>query len=137
MKTAFIAGASRGIGKSVSKALLEDGYDIFLIARTAETLEATANEFIKEYPKQKIGFQPCDVSDENQVISAITNAHQLLGSFGVVFNNAGIYQLGSLELSSEEFEQMMKINFLGAASVARHSVSVMKKQKNGFRNDFW
>ena len=52
-KTAFITGASRGIGACVARGLAEDGWSVALVARNAETLSALQAEL----PVNKTEFQ--------------------------------------------------------------------------------
>src|SRR5690606_18739939 len=43
-KRAIVTGGSRGIGKAVARALANEGVDVALVARSAEPLQAAANE---------------------------------------------------------------------------------------------
>lgn len=132
MATAFITGASRGIGKAVAKSLLDQGYDLFLVSQNPFRLKQTFQEFTNQYPARKIGYMACDISDENLVKESVLNAVELLSNIDVVFNNAGVYQLGSLDMDSSEFQRVMNVNLFGATFVAKHTVNVMKKQNSGY-----
>jgi short-subunit dehydrogenase len=47
-KHAIVTGGSRGIGKTIARELAREGVDVAIVARTRETLEATANELAAE-----------------------------------------------------------------------------------------
>ena len=43
-KNALVCGASKGLGRACAEALAKEGVNVTLVARTADTLDATANE---------------------------------------------------------------------------------------------
>lgn len=132
MSTAFITGGSRGIGKAVAQSLLENGFSCALIARSKAELEKTTSELSERFPRQKVVCFPVDVTDEKSVREAVQKTENTLGNIRVVFNNAGIYQYGSLELSAREFEEVIRINLLGASIVARETFQNMMSRGEGF-----
>lgn len=132
MSTAFITGGSRGIGKAVAFSLLEKGYNCVLTARGKDELQKTTAELSERFPSQKVICFAIDVTDEKSVREAVQKTESDSGEINVVFNNAGVYQFGSLELSAKEFEEVIKINLLGASIVARETFPLMMKRRKGF-----
>jgi NAD(P)-dependent dehydrogenase (short-subunit alcohol dehydrogenase family) len=131
-QVAFITGASRGIGKGVARGLLEQGYECVLIAREPERLGATATELRQLFPERAILALDLDISNPEAVDVAVQTTLERFGRIDVVFNNAGIYIAGSLELSHENFEAVMRVNYFGAANVARATLPVMAQQDRGY-----
>ncbi len=132
MTTAFITGGSRGIGKAVAFSLLENGYSCALVARNKAELEKTTAELSEKFPERKVVCFSVDVTDEKSVREAVQKTEKTLGEIRVVFNNAGVYQFGSLELSAKEFEEVIRINLLGASIVARETFQNMMSRRTGF-----
>ena len=85
-KVAIITGASAGIGESVSRKLAAQGVSVVLAARTAEPLEALAQDIQKSGGKALA--VPTDVGsheDQENLIQATLDAY---GQIDIVVNNA-------------------------------------------------
>lgn len=132
MKSVFVTGGSRGIGKAVADKLLSLGFNCALISRNEEELAKATDELQAKYRDRKISYFAFDVSDETSTREAVAMTEESLGPIEVVFNNAGVYKLGSLELTSLEFEEVIRINLLGASIVARETFPLMMKRGSGF-----
>jgi NAD(P)-dependent dehydrogenase (short-subunit alcohol dehydrogenase family) len=79
-KTAFLTGASSGIGKATAAALTRAGYRVIGTSRRVEP-EAVADG---------IRMIPCDVTSDESVAAAVAQAHAELGQIDLLVNNAGI-----------------------------------------------
>lgn len=111
-KTALITGASQGIGKATAVELARHGYDLVLVARQSDLLEATVVEV------QKLGQQavaiPTDVRDPAQVEDLVQKAIAYFGQIDVLVNNAGIYYMGPVEQATlEDWQQVLQTNLWG------------------------
>lgn len=67
-RSAFVTGASRGIGKATALALAAAGADVALVARSADALDAVADE-VKALGRRALVL-PCDVTDADAVAAA-------------------------------------------------------------------
>jgi NAD(P)-dependent dehydrogenase (short-subunit alcohol dehydrogenase family) len=79
-KVAVVTGGSRGIGKAIARELALEGVDVALIARNAETLEATCRELGDETGRRIIGVT-ADTSNDDSVRAM---GRQVLDAFGRV-----------------------------------------------------
>jgi 3-oxoacyl-[acyl-carrier protein] reductase len=129
-KVAVITGAGRGIGKAVSLALAEDGYHVVLLARSHK--ELTRVEKLINNRGGKATTLTLDVSDPVKVKSTIKGIIKKFKRIDVLFNNAGILFVGSIDLADDEMNKLIQINLLGAMYVAKHVAAQMKKQKTGY-----
>ena len=82
-----MTGAGTGIGRSVSLALLREGYAVLLAGRRRQPLEAT----VREAPEGAEALAvPTDVADPVSVGALFRLAREKLGRLDLLFNNAGL-----------------------------------------------
>ncbi|HTI92276.1 MAG TPA: 3-ketoacyl-ACP reductase [Puia sp.] len=129
-KNALITGAGKGIGKAMAIALAAEGVNLALIARTEKDLRALAQEL--KPSGVKVEFATADVSSREQVDLAVEQLTKALGPLDILINNAGIGQFGKfMELSPEEWEQIVKINLFGPYYVTRAILPSMLERQTG------
>lgn len=129
-KTALITGAGRGIGRATAIAFAKEGINVGLVGRTKENLEKVAAE-LKPFGV-KVAFAAANVANNTEVIEAVDQIKAELGAIDILINNAGIGKFGSfLELSPEEFENIIQVNLMGTYYVTRAVLPEMIEQKSG------
>jgi len=131
MKVAIVTGASRGIGACVAEGLASDGYSVALIARSKDGLEELANKISKNKAGSSVSLFPLDVQDESAIKNAVAAVHSKFGRIDLLFNNAGTYVHGTLEVESEDFDQAVAINLKAPFVFLQSVVPIMKAQKSG------
>ncbi|PCH43481.1 NAD(P)-binding protein [Wolfiporia cocos MD-104 SS10] len=115
----FITGASSGFGRSMTETVLRHG-DIAVA--TLRKPEAIA-DLSTQYPRDRLLVVKLDVSKEDEIISAFTQAREAFGRIDVVFNNAGYGVLAEVEGTPVDAARaMFEVNFWGAANVSREAV---------------
>ena len=129
-KTALITGAGRGIGRATAIAFAKEGINVGLLGRTAENLEKVAGE-LAEYGVN-VTMATADVANNESVIAAVEHIKSELGAIDILINNAGVGKFGKfLELSPEEFKNMIDINLMGTYYVTRAVLPGMIEQSSG------
>ena len=129
-KNALITGAGKGIGKAVAQQLAAEGVNVALLARTEKDLQAVAEEL--KSSGVKVVYASADVADRLAVEAAIAKLSAELGSIDILINNAGIGKFGKfMELEPEEWEQIIKVNLLGAYYVIRGVLPGMITRQSG------
>ncbi|HMI60976.1 MAG TPA: 3-ketoacyl-ACP reductase [Puia sp.] len=129
-KNALITGAGKGIGKAIALALAAEGVNLALIARTEKDLKAVAGEV--KPSGVKVEFATADVASREQVDQAVEKLAKTLGPIDILINNAGIGQFGKfMELSPEEWEQIVKVNLFGPYYVTRAILPSMLHRQTG------
>lgn len=88
--TAFITGASRGIGAEAAHELAAHGANVVLAARSLKDIEAHA-QAINEKGGKALAVA-CDVADYSQVKTAVDKAEAAFGPITILVNNAGIIE---------------------------------------------
>jgi NAD(P)-dependent dehydrogenase (short-subunit alcohol dehydrogenase family) len=125
-KVWFVTGASKGLGLSLVKKLLHEGYQV---AATSRNVTDLINEIGKNENFLAI---ETDIINEKSVENAISSALQKFGSIDVVVNNAGYGQLGTLEeLSDTEARQNFDANVFGTLNVIRSVMPHFRNKKSG------
>ena len=113
-KVAVVTGASRGLGKSIAQIFARNGAKVVLSARSQKDTELNAAD-LKAEGHEAVAFV-CDVSDRKQVEALAHFTIENYGGFDIWVNNAGIggpYG-ATLDLASEEFLNVLRINLFGA-----------------------
>jgi NAD(P)-dependent dehydrogenase (short-subunit alcohol dehydrogenase family) len=126
-KVWFITGASRGLGLTLTKQLLEAGHKVAATSRnTASLIEAVGF--------QGDAFLPLlvELGSDESVAAAIRRADQHFGRIDVAVNNAGYGIGGSMEeLTDKETRDSFDINVFGTINVIRHVLPAMRRQGDG------
>jgi citronellol/citronellal dehydrogenase len=135
-KTAFITGASRGIGKAIALKLASYGANIIIAAKSVEenpklggTIFSAAKE-IEAAGGKALAIQ-CDIRDEEQIKDAIAKGVEAFGGIDILINNASAISLTTTEnTESKRFDLMHSINVRGTFLVSKHCIPHLKKGKN-------
>jgi NAD(P)-dependent dehydrogenase (short-subunit alcohol dehydrogenase family) len=110
--TVVITGASAGIGRAAVRRFAAEGYDVGLIARGRDGLEAAAAE-VRECGVQPL-MLPCDVADPNTVEEAARQIEEQLGPIDIWVNNAMVSVFSPIkEMTSGEFKRVTEVTYLG------------------------
>ena len=89
-KTAFIAGASQGIGLATAQVLAGYGATVILAARSSRKIEQEAAQI--RASGARAHAVACDVSDYASVVEAVAVARGLTGQIDILVNNAGVIE---------------------------------------------
>lgn len=132
-KVAIVTGASRGIGKQVAFELASAGYELVLISRSEDKLNEVADEIHETYKNNKKSIViPLDVADEHMVNETISNVICKKGRVDVLFNGAGIFGAGSIDVSLHDIHAMLNTNLIGPINLIKAIKSCMEAQKSGY-----
>jgi NAD(P)-dependent dehydrogenase (short-subunit alcohol dehydrogenase family) len=126
-KVWFITGASKGLGLTLAKKLLAQGYSVAATSRSKEALiEAIGNASLNFLPLEM------DLVNEKSVKNAIEVAINHFKTIDVAVNNAGYGQLGTLEeLSDREARENYDINVFGLLNVIRAVMPHFRNNRSG------
>ena len=129
-KVAFVTGAGQGIGRAIAERLSNDGFKVSCVDLNLETVLETVNN-IRQNGGEAIGIS-IDVSDRDQVFSAVEETVEKLGDLDVVVNNAGIGPSTPIEsITPEIFRKVFDINVGGTLWGIQAAVAAFKKLGHG------
>jgi NAD(P)-dependent dehydrogenase (short-subunit alcohol dehydrogenase family) len=126
-KVALVTGGNSGIGLGMARALAAAGADVAIWGTNAAKNRAAEAELAAS--GRRVLALACDVSDEKAVEAAFAETLAKLGRVDGCFANAGVSGRGTasfLQMSSEEWHRVLKVNLDGAfytfRAAARHLV---------------
>jgi NAD(P)-dependent dehydrogenase (short-subunit alcohol dehydrogenase family) len=135
-KRAIVTGASRGIGKAVTRELASEGARVVMVARDEAALKAGADELSAEVAGAELYPVACDTGDDEQVRRMVARAADALGGVDILINGAG--RPGNLErppeiseITDETFYPDINVKVMGYLRCIREVVPYMRRQGGG------
>jgi NADP-dependent 3-hydroxy acid dehydrogenase YdfG len=126
-KVAIITGASSGIGEAVAKDLDTAGMKLILTARSQEKLANLASNLSSAIAV------PGEITDPQLPQKLVDTAIQNFGQMDVVFSNAGVMNVGSIEeVDIEKISEMVRVNVESVYRLAYVALRHFKKMGTGF-----
>ncbi len=126
-KVALVTGGNSGIGLGMAKAVAEAGADVAIWGTNPGKNEAARAEL--EATGRRVLALQCDVGDEQAVAASFAETVGTLGRVDGCFANAGVSGRGLksfLDMSTEEWERVLRVNLHGAfytfRTAAKHMV---------------
>lgn len=131
-RTAFITGATSGIGKATALILAKNGYNLILTGRRENRLEEL-KEFITETFRTDVLTLCFDIRSLPETKKSLESLPDKWNQIHVLINNAGLASGMSLiqEGSTDDWEQMIDTNIKGLLYITRIISPMMADQKSG------
>ena len=118
-KTAVITGASSGIGLATANMLSKLGYKVYDLSRNGKSHD-------------NISHISCDITDTENVHTAISNIISLENKIDILINNAGFGISGAIEYTDLEYaKKQLEVNFWGTTNMVKEVLPHMRKAKSG------
>jgi len=129
---AIVTGASRGLGLAIARRLASSGFNLFLLAKNEERLQGVKTQIESDFKTQVTTFA-CDFSNEAARNSLVKKLRATVPKVDVLVNNVGAFEMGDLtEVSDEQVERLLNINFATTFKITQAYLSEFKKNKAGF-----
>src|SRR5262245_35936062 len=129
-KTVIITGASRGLGLELAREFALKHANVVLLARNRHQLAEAEQELASM--GASVMAMVCDVTNEQEVHSAIAAIAEKSETIDVLINNAGIIQVGPAEhIRLDDFAEAMAVHFWGPLYLMREVIPYMKRQGGG------
>ena len=127
MATWLITGCSTGLGRALAEAALQRGNNVVVTARDAATVEDLA----APYPDAALALS-LDVTDPDQVRSAIARGTQAFGGIDVLVNNAGYgYRAAVEEGDDGDVRTLFDTHFFGTVDAIKAVLPQMRSRRSG------
>jgi NAD(P)-dependent dehydrogenase (short-subunit alcohol dehydrogenase family) len=131
-KRALITGGYKGIGLTIAQTFAEAGASVALAARNLEPCRSEADKLEETYGVRAIA-KSMDVCDSKSVDRVVREVVDEFGGIDVLVNSAGIpgSEKPVMQMSDEDLDQVMNVDFRGTFFVSRAVARVMVKQQSG------
>ena len=127
-KTAIVTGGTKGIGRAIGSALIDEGLAVCIAARNQDEIDSAVGELGGD----TIGFV-CDVRDYEQVQALIAYTVKELGGLDILVNNAGIGVFETVEETSpEDFRAVLETNLFGVFYCCHEAIPEMRRRGGGY-----
>jgi 3-oxoacyl-[acyl-carrier protein] reductase len=117
----FVAGSSRGIGRSIAETLLTEGARVAITGRSQEALEQARAAFSSRFPAERVLAIAGDFSNGDVIAAGFRSAVERFGRIDHLVANLGT---GSgkpgWDQPGEEWERLFEANFFGATRLTQH-----------------
>jgi len=129
-KNALVTGGTHGIGMALATGLAEAGATIIINDIFPDKLESAREEYAKN--GIDIHTYVLNVTDEDAVNDTIPTIEEEVGPIDILVNNAGIIKrIPILEMSADEFRQVLDVNLTGQFIMAKAVAKSMVARKSG------
>lgn len=127
-KTAIITGGAQGIGKAITKRLIEDGF----FAVIADINLENEKSLIDELGSGNFLFIKCDISNQENVKSLFSRVKTERERIDAVVNNAGIIRDNVIwKMPKEDMDKVIDVNLKGTWIMCKETAKVMREQNHG------
>ena len=128
---AVVTGATGGIGRTTALAFASHGASLALLSRNRDRLNSLADEIREKYHRESL-ILSVDVRSSSEIQAGIERVVDRHGRIDYLVNSAGIIAYKPfLELSHEEFHEMMAVNYFGTVACIRAVLPAMLRQGTG------
>ena len=128
-KVWYITGASQGLGLTLVKKLLDDGYRVAATSRDAHALSRSVGLIDRER------FLPLavDLTNPDCIDESIQQTLAAFGQIDVAVNNAGYGMAGTVEeIAEQDIRNIFNVNVFATIEVVKKVLPVMRNQKSGY-----
>ncbi|MEM1289097.1 MAG: L-iditol 2-dehydrogenase [Pseudomonadota bacterium] len=126
-KVALVTGGARGIGRAICEAYVQAG----AIVAIADVLEKDAQEAADALGASTIALA-MDVTDLKSIANGVAAVDERFGGIDVLVNNAGIFNMASLDrITVEDYRKQYDVNVGGTIFMSQAVVPIMKKRGGG------
>jgi 3-oxoacyl-[acyl-carrier protein] reductase len=123
---AFVAGASKGLGKACAKSLADEGARVFVCSRNAEEIKQAAREI------GATGFAAADVSLPADVKWVVAEAIEKLGGLDILVTNAGGPPTGAFDKADDDdWDIAYQLTLMSAVRMIREALPALKASGRG------
>ena len=130
-ETVLITGASAGIGAALASCFAEGGYDLVLVARSVEKLEALAESLTTSHPI-KASVEPADLSKAGAARKLAATLKRKAVTVDILVNNAGVLEPGAfIDMTPARHQELIKLNVAVLTDMVAHFLPPMVERGRG------
>lgn len=129
--SAFVAGASSGLGKAIAAELVKEGCNVAICSRDHARVEAAAEE-LGPLGKGRAFPVVCDVTDETEIQSALKQAAETFDGLNILVTNAGGPPSGFVDdFDANAWRESLELNLMSTINLSRHALPYLRAAAKG------
>jgi len=134
-KVVIVTGGSKGIGSGCARVFCAEGGHVAILSRGPEAGKALAAELNETGPGKAIFIQ-CDVSEHEQIATAIEKTVEQFGRLDCIINNAGWHPAATKieDTTVEELESLLRLNYISTFAGAKYALPHLRKTSGSIVN---
>ena len=128
-KVWYVTGTSQGLGLTLVKKLLQNGYHVAATSRNAQALKKAVGVI------DATRFLPLavDLSNLDCIDESVQQTLAAFGRIDVVVNNAGYGMAGTVEeIDDQDLRNIFNVNVFATIDVVKSVLPVMRRQRSGY-----
>lgn len=110
-KTALITGATSGIGTIIAEHLVQKGYSLIVLGRSAEKLNVLSNQLKRLRSNVNLSLVVCDLASLNSIEDACDEIRTKSSTIDMLVLNAGLWNFQFIE-TTDAIEETFQVNLL-------------------------
>ena len=131
MKTVVVTGATKGIGRAISKKFAQNGHSLAICSRNNQELKELSKELM-DMGAPKVFYEQCDVAQKDDLEMFAENLLGEMEQVDILVNNAGVFIPGKVtEEPDGALETMIETNLYSAYRLTRHLMPSLRHSLNG------
>src|SRR6266542_4968824 len=131
-KVAIVTGGTKGIGRGIAEALVQEGINVCVSARSRNEIDETVGA-LRALGKGSATGVVCDVRNCAEIKALFAQTVLELGGLDILVNNAGIGIFAPVEeMSPEDFRAVLETNLFGVFYCCHEAIPLMKKRGGGY-----
>jgi NAD(P)-dependent dehydrogenase (short-subunit alcohol dehydrogenase family) len=130
-RTALVTGSGRNIGRAIALALAKQGARVVVNGHSDRAAVDAVVEEIRAAGGEATGIM-ADVGVDEQVAALVAEAAKQFGSLDIVVSNVGIRRKQPfLEITPEQWDEVLRTNLTAAFYLTRHAIPLMQPRRWG------
>ncbi len=131
-KVILLTGAGGGIGFETAKALVYMGAKVIVAEMNKRKILLAQSTLDSIFGKNSVEFYEIDLSNENQIYALVSHVKDKYGRIDVLFNNATIATMGTVEeVSIDVWDKSYAVNFKAPLLLTQLVLPLMKQKSSG------
>ena len=128
---ALVTGASSGIGEALALVCAQHQYDLILVARNQQKLNALAAQLNQEYGVE-VSVKPCDLAAPGAVKLLSEELLSEGKQVDLLINNAGVLEHGAfVDIAPDDHQNIVQLNVVALTAMLAHLVPPMVARGSG------
>jgi NAD(P)-dependent dehydrogenase (short-subunit alcohol dehydrogenase family) len=134
-KVVVVTGGSRGLGLELARQSLAQGARVAICSRHKRELNTAVRELAKDFGEQSVYAAGCDVTDGDDAQAFINDVNERFGGVDLLINNAGIIQVGPVELMNrDDYDESIATHFWGPFNTINAALPSLTRRRGRIVN---